>query len=340
MDILQDQLGPIEWLQSLPGWLTPVMEGVSAFGTDTFFLAVLPVIYWCVNPRLGLRLGLTVLVAGASNQVLKLAFHQPRPYWIDPGVRALAAEGSFGLPSGHAQISTAAWGLLAATVRRAWAWWGAAVIVLLIGVSRVYLGVHFITDVVAGVALGLVVLLLAVRLEPAAVAWWRRMPLWGQLVTSAALSGALIGVALLANLPYAGWTVPPAWSGAREITPESLSTVAALAGGLLGTLGGASILWRLGWFVPSGPFWRRALCWVIGSAVTAGLWLALRGVPDYPRYALLALWVQLGAPLTFRWLGLVPRSLDSAHHGRTDLAQHPVRGLRPPRRGGGGGAER
>ncbi|MFI6630252.1 hypothetical protein ACIBI7_15405 [Nonomuraea fuscirosea] len=61
MDLLDDlhmaELGPIIWLQGLPGAVRPVLALVSVFGTDTFFLLCLPVLYWCVSPALGLRLG-------------------------------------------------------------------------------------------------------------------------------------------------------------------------------------------------------------------------------------------------------------------------------------------
>ncbi|MFC7587502.1 hypothetical protein ACFQYP_30235 [Nonomuraea antimicrobica] len=104
MDLLDDlhraELAPIIWLQGLPDAVRPVMELVSVLGTDTFFLLCLPVLYWCVNPALGLRLGLTVLLAAGTNAIGKLAAHQPRPYWIEPGIRPLSVEGPSGCRPG------------------------------------------------------------------------------------------------------------------------------------------------------------------------------------------------------------------------------------------------
>ncbi|GAA1643410.1 hypothetical protein GCM10009733_045680 [Nonomuraea maheshkhaliensis] len=312
-DLHLAELGPIIWLQGLPDAVRPVLELVSVFGTDTFFLLCLPVLYWCVSPALGLRLGLVVLLAAATNVIGKLAAHQPRPYWIDARVQPLSVEGAFGLPSGHAQNGTAGLGRLASAVGRPWARWAAGSLIALVCLSRVYLGVHFISDVVAGVLLGLVVLLVATRLERPATRWWRGLPLWAQLAASAGLSAGLIGAAALANAPYAGWVVPRSWSSAGVIDPESLEPIVIMAGVLLGTLAGTSIMYRLGWFDAGGPLRLRAARWALGTVVAVAIWYAGRellpggAVTTYVGYALLALWVQVGAPVLFIRLGLMSR---------------------------------
>ncbi|WP_219470995.1 phosphatase PAP2 family protein [Nonomuraea rhizosphaerae] len=310
MDLIEElhraELAPIVWLQGLPG--EPVMRAVTLLGTQGFFLFLVPVLYWCVSPRLGLRLGVTVLAAAWANAVAKLLFHQPRPYWIDARVRPLAVEPSFGLPSGHAQNSVAAWGQL---VRGRAAWCAAGLLIGLVCLSRLYLGVHFVSDVAGGLLLGLAVLGLVRRLEGPVSAWWRKQRLWRQLAAAAALSAVMPVVAALANAPHAGWR-PPLAPGASEA--ESLTTVAVMAGGLFGLLAGASIMRGIGWFDVDGPARVKCARWALGGAVSAIIWYVLgtvlppTGISSFVQYAALSLWVHLGAPVMFIRLGLMSRA--------------------------------
>ncbi|MFA6149626.1 MAG: phosphatase PAP2 family protein [bacterium] len=105
-----------------------------------------------------LALTLTIPVGMLLNGMLKLAFHRSRPAWDDP---ILMIE-TFSFPSGHAMAATLLYGFLAAFgVRKARAWrWrvlavlAAGMLVVLIGFSRLYLGVHYLSDVLAGMAAG------------------------------------------------------------------------------------------------------------------------------------------------------------------------------------------
>jgi membrane-associated phospholipid phosphatase len=105
-----------------------------------------------------LALTLTVPVGMLLNVMLKIAFHRSRPTWDDP---ILMLE-TFSFPSGHAMGATLLYGFLAAFgVRNVQAWrWrvlavlAAGMLIVLIGFSRIYLGVHYLSDVLAGMAAG------------------------------------------------------------------------------------------------------------------------------------------------------------------------------------------
>lgn len=103
-----------------------------------------------------LFVAVTAVGAGALNALLKVAFSRPRPLLV----AQLAHAGGYSFPSGHAMASAAIYGALVVVAVRRFPerrWWVVAPCLLLvasIGVSRVYLGVHFPSDVIAGWALG------------------------------------------------------------------------------------------------------------------------------------------------------------------------------------------
>jgi membrane-associated phospholipid phosphatase len=322
----QSEIGLILLVQRLPEWLTPLMVFFSALGTETFFLVLLPIVYWCVDPRLGVRVGLILLVTAGINAIGKLATHGPRPYWVDARVKALATETSFGMPSGHAQVSLAIWGVLAAATRKPAAYVAAGILVILIGFSRVYLGVHFISDVVIGLILGAITLWLVLRFEAPVVAWWQRRALAPQVVLALCVSLIVVATALVVTRSYADWSMPAAWAHATKVDAESSKTLIAMSGALFGLLAGASAMHRLGWFDAGGPILQRIGRWLFGSIGLGLIYFALKkylphdeslaaNTLRYFGYAALTLWVQLVAPLLFVRLRLarrhVPQVLDA-----------------------------
>ncbi|MBA2474469.1 MAG: phosphatase PAP2 family protein [Actinobacteria bacterium] len=105
--------------------------------------------------------GAEVLTAG-----LKAGFHRDRPSFADP----LATESTFSFPSGHALVALAVYGALAFVIASSLPSWRAraatfgvtGVLIVAIGFSRLYLGVHYLSDVLAGYSAGLVWLLVCV----------------------------------------------------------------------------------------------------------------------------------------------------------------------------------
>ncbi|HEX2313039.1 MAG TPA: phosphatase PAP2 family protein [Thermomonospora sp.] len=294
------------------------MHAASFVGSAGFYLPLLVLAFWCVNPAAAARAAVTLSVSAMVNVLLKLSFAEPRPYWTDPAVDALSSESSFGMPSGHAQGSLVAYGYLAYHLGRRWAWAAAAVVVVLVGVSRVYLGVHSAGQVAAGWAVGAVILVTAVRLGPAAARWWRERHVAALLGVSAAVAlGALGAAAVVVELGLDGWDMPPAWRSAIIAAGGSadllwLERAATSAGMLGGLLGGLSLLACRGWFAPSPDLRRRAAAVLVGAAgllPVLVLWLALpRHVAAGFAVTLLAgLWLAAGAPETFVRLGLAGR---------------------------------
>jgi membrane-associated phospholipid phosphatase len=144
--------------------MTRIMRGISFLG-DTLFLtlATTTVIVWFAVKKLKREAKLfAVTMIGASllNTTLKLAFKRPRPV---PYFNLLAPE-TFSFPSGHSLASCCFYAALAAMLAariqrkrvRVALWIFAVTMFLLIGLSRIYLGVHYTTDVIAGFAAALI----------------------------------------------------------------------------------------------------------------------------------------------------------------------------------------
>ncbi len=145
-----------------PG-LTRIMLGFSFLGSfvtiTVLCLAILGVFLYFRRLRLAALLGITMVGMVALDFSLKLAFHRPRPvafFGLSPN--------SYSFPSGHAFGSLCFYGVLAAIfAARArgksakWCiWTGAVLLIGMIGLSRIYLGVHYPSDVIAGYCAGAV----------------------------------------------------------------------------------------------------------------------------------------------------------------------------------------
>ncbi len=303
------------FLQSLGSWLKTPMEAFSFLGNEYFFLLLLPALYWCVEAGVGIRVGLILLLSTSVNDALKLALHGPRPYWYSTDVIGYASETSFGAPSGHAQIAVGVWGMMAASLRKWWGWLIAVLVILLIGVSRLYLGVHFPHDVILGWLIGALLLWLVLRFWKPVTAWLKKMDL-GQQILAAFLSSLVL--VLFSLIPYlwlkvTNWQPPQAWAEyARETV--SLSGAFTSAGTLFGLLAGLSWFNRQGGFDANGPLWKRILRYVLGVVGVLVFYLGLKILfgliaPEaeavlpyilrYIRYTLVGAWVSAGAPWLF-----------------------------------------
>jgi membrane-associated phospholipid phosphatase len=153
-----------DWLHehASSGW-TEFFEAVTVLGnvpTLAIVTIVSGVILWRKHRRAELQL---VVLAAVGAEILtvglKLGFERERPFFADP----LATESTYSFPSGHASVSLAVYGTLGFILARHLAdprariaaLAGAAALIMLIGFSRLYLGVHFLTDVIAGFSIGL-----------------------------------------------------------------------------------------------------------------------------------------------------------------------------------------
>jgi len=328
--ILDLGINIISIFQRLGDWLIQLMSVITFLGSEEFFLLILPALYWCVDTSLGVRVGVILMVNGAINAALKLVFQGPRPSWYSEQVKAYVAETSFGVPSGHTQFATGVWGMIAASLKKWWAWLVAVSLILLIGLSRIFLAAHFPHDVLFGWAVGALVLWLTLRMWDPVVAWLRRCTLSRQIMLAfvfsillALLSLPGYSCAISAGQPLAEWEANAAHAlpVGVQIDPVTLQEALTNAGAFFGLAAGLAWLVHVGGFSTTGPVEKRILRYVVGVVGVVIIRYGLKAIfPEgdywlpyllrYVRYALIGLWISAGAPALFLSLKLVggPRS--------------------------------
>ena len=174
----------IEWLQAHVGTFgASIASFLSNFGEELFLVAILGFLYWCWDKKVGATVGMSLLTVSVWNPMAKNLALRLRPYMAHPSVQCLkpvdagadimdvAAQG-YSFPSGHSSSAAATYGTAALTLKKRWVTVTAAVLTLLVGISRFVLGVHYPTDVLAGWALGLFAMVIVTVLEKMIKARW------------------------------------------------------------------------------------------------------------------------------------------------------------------------
>jgi len=151
--------------------------GIKFFATITwlgewklviFFIILTAAIFWLKNKKeYILAFLVTVLGAEISGQIIKVLVHRTRP---DGG---LETENTFSFPSGHALIAVAFYGFLVyyfwrvsrSQAQKSLFLIAGLLLILLIGLSRLYLGVHFFSDVIGGYVLGAIWLVAGIYVQ-------------------------------------------------------------------------------------------------------------------------------------------------------------------------------
>ena len=295
--VLQRGLECIALVQSYSSLqLTVIMKTITGLGSPAVYLIVLPLIYWCIDEKKSLRLGIAVLISAWINLALKFLLDQPRPFFAgyDPSV-GMIAERLGGFPSGHAQNSLVMWIIIASWGKKKRHYAAAALLCLLVGFSRVYLGVHFPTDVFGGWLLG------------------------GMILCGYFFASRKIEALLAAGGPRAGMIASAALSFAMILYRPS--TALLMPAGMILGLGAGYVLNRrhigfaaseLAGKTGAAKYLALLARYALGIAAMILLYMltgrltALSDIPGgnhlfiFARFALLALWVSAGAPWLFR----------------------------------------
>jgi len=313
--LVQTGVNWIVAIQSLGGWLEAPMRFFTFLGSEEFFFLVLPLIYWSVDAGLGLRIAVILALSNNLQLIFKLLFAAPRPYWVSAQVKAFAAESTFGIPSGHAQNSIGLWGIMASGVHKRRAWIVAFTLAFLVGFSRLYLGVHFVHDVLAGWLIGGLLLWVVTGLWDSAVVWLKGRTLGQQVLIGFVVSMVFLAVGVWSAARLDGYSFPEEWKdnalrAGPLPDPVSIERILTASGSLFGLAAGAAWIASRGGYQASGPMEKRALRYGVGLI---GILILLFGLGQifprdessisyilrYFRYSLVVFWVIAGAPWLF-----------------------------------------
>lgn len=285
---------PILWLQQFSApWFAAAMHFLSWIGEAWFYTPAVLVLLFATRLKPGMGVLLALLLVAFATEGFKQGFGLPRPsevdarvlykgesgrhlvadgaagsFWGRPSAEAIAAkrgtdDPSYGFVSGHTSAATA----LALAIalffgaRRRWTWVLVVAWPLLMGVSRMYLGQHFLADVLGGLAVGVAGVLLARALMRRFQAPWPHARKSWMLAT-----GGVCALAVTAL--WVPWIDP------------------AIAGEVTGVLLCIGFLMRFGW--PDGDTgWLRRTARVLVALVVgySAIWLlesayAAAGWPD------------------------------------------------------------
>lgn len=263
-------------------------------GQDIPVLLVICLLFWCLNKRLAYQMALSFFASGLLLQGLKISFRIERPWVRDPGFHpvpsAISAATGYSFPSGHTQTATSLFTTLALFFKK----WPQKLLCiflfLLVGFSRLYLGVHTPADV-------LTAMLLALFISVCADLLMKRLK---NNRKKDLLIGICLTAASLAVLTYAWYLMT-----CGTLPAEQAEDCCKAAGAGLG--------FSVGWYLErsficfdeTGSLQSRALrfvCGVLGLLLIKGIMKGFLGssIPaEILQYFLLVLWITCIYPWFF-----------------------------------------
>lgn len=275
------QLELLTWIQSFK---TPLLDTffviVTASAEEFFFIAVAAWFMWCQNKKLAQRVGFAFLTSTVVNPTLKELFAVERPIGAE-GVESLRVETApgYSFPSGHTQSATSFWFAAALGIKKNWIKILAAIMITLVAFSRLYLGVHWFTDVIAGVFFGLLWVFLIDRFY----SYCENNNKFGYL-----------------------WVVILPFFVAFYFYPDNKPLIVSF-GASIGFLAGLQLEQKFLRFSVNGVLWQKLVRFVLGLLVLLLIKSGLKpllpfsdAINDLIRYGCIGLWITAGAPWLFQ----------------------------------------
>ena len=134
--------------------LTPIIKAITWFGSATCLITLSIILFILIkNKKVGGLIGTNLIIITVLNQILKFLLQRPRPTEF-----RIINESGYSFPSGHSMISMAFYGFLIYLIYKyinnkylkSFLVFILSLLIIMIGFSRIYLGVHYTSDVIAG----------------------------------------------------------------------------------------------------------------------------------------------------------------------------------------------
>ena len=302
----------MEFLNFLAGLRNPVCDAlfsvITMLGEETVFILIGLLFFWCINKKEGYYLLTVGLFGTVLNQFLKLLFRVPRPWVRQPGFlpveEAVGEATGYSFPSGHTQSAVGIFGGIARW-NKGWLLRTLCIAVcVLVGFSRMYLGVHTPADVLVSALLA-VILIFALY------------PLMAKCTESPKTMRILMGCMLVATVGFLAFALTRPRTGLDEAALSNLLHGIENGYKMLGCLAALWLAYEVDYnwshFETKAVWWAQVLKLVIGLlpilAIKSGLKQPLyalipnEGLADFVRYFLLTAFAGCVWPLTFRWWG-------------------------------------
>ncbi|HDR4410186.1 phosphatase PAP2 family protein [Bacillus cereus] len=152
----------LEWMTSFEGSvLTTFFKLVSSLANETLYLIVISISYWCISKRKAFHMIVMLCFSGYIGIMVKEFMKIPRPYTYD-GIEALYEKSAAGysFPSTHVQLSTTFWGSFMILCKKRIVWIIGIIFIILVAISRLYLRVHWLSDIIGAVLFSVIIVYL------------------------------------------------------------------------------------------------------------------------------------------------------------------------------------
>lgn len=156
----------ILWFQSLAGkgsFLYYLMNFISMFGEEMILVGIVGLLYWGLDKKGGEKVGFMMIATNIFNPLIKNIVRRTRPFDSDVGIQNFRDVDGYSFPSGHSSGASSTFvGVTVTYKNKKWKWLIAVTVIIpvLVALSRTYLGAHYPTDVVCGLALGVAMVFL------------------------------------------------------------------------------------------------------------------------------------------------------------------------------------